>query len=273
MLQNKVVLAVLTFFLSQTLYAADDEFIFATAPTHSSEETTKLYTPIVDFLSKKTGKKFKLNIASSFIQYSSRMQAGKYDMVFDGPHLSGWRMDRLQHRPIVKFPGKIKIVVAVKEKSILTSMDDIQYGIRVCSFTPPNMLTMAMLSYFPNPSKQPALIRVQGFKKLIQCLKSGKGDAAVLRDKLWGKAQKSGAAKGLKIIAKPATGYPERTFTVGPKINVKLRTQITQLLLSKEGQEVAGPLLKKFKKKSLVIANPSEYIGLANLINTVWGFQ
>ena len=174
---------------------------------------------------------------------------------------------------IYRFAGKIKIVMAAKADSPLSSMDDIQYGIRVCSFTPPNMLTMAMLSYFPNPSKQPDLIRVQGFKNLMKCIHTGKGDAAVLRDKLWAKAQKAGSAEGLKIIAKPAKGYPERTLTVGPKIDAQLRNQITELLLSKEGQKAAAPILARFKKKQFVKANAKEYVGLANLINSVWGFQ
>lgn len=273
MSRYKIILTILAVFLSFSAKAANNEIVFATAPTHSAEITRKIYTPMLDFLSQKTGKKFTLQVPSSFIQYSTRMQAGKYDMVFDGPHLSGWRMDRQQHTPIVKFPGKIKIVIAAKAESPLSSIDDIQYGIRVCSFTPPNMLTMAMLSYFPNPSKQPDLIRVQGFKNLMKCIHTGKGDAAVLRDKLWFKAQKSGAAKGLKIIAQPNRGYPERTFTVGPKVDAQLRNQITELLLSKEGQKVSAPILQIFKKKQFVKANPSEYIGLANLINTVWGFQ
>jgi len=196
-----ITVAFISLFFSATLYAADNEIVFATAPTHSAQETTKLYNPIVKFLSAKTGKKLTLAVPKSFIEYSTSMQAGKYDMVFDGPHLSGWRMDRQQHVPIIKFPGKIKIVIAAKEDSVLSNMDDLQYGVRICSFTPPNMLTMAMLSYFPNPSKQPDLIRVQGFKKLIKCLKTGKGDAAVLRDQLWVKAEKSGASRGLKIIA------------------------------------------------------------------------
>ena len=270
---NRLTITLLAFFLPYSIYAANEALIFATAPTHSAKETTTLYTPIVKFLSAKTGKNFTLEIPASFVEYSNRMQSGKYDMLFDGPHLSGWRMTRQQHHAIVSLPGKIKIVVATKADSRLSSMDDIQYGVRVCSFTPPNMLTMAMLSYFPNPSKQPDLISVQGFKNLINCLKSGKGDAAVLRDTLWENIKKSGDAKDLKIIAMPEHSYPERTFTTGPKINASLREQITQLLLSEEGQKAASLLLKKFKKKQLVKASPEEYVGQANLIKTVWGFE
>lgn len=273
MSRNRIIATVIALLLPFSISAADDELLFATAPTHSAEETTKLYTPIVNFLSAKTGKKIRLEIPSNFIQYSKRIQDNKYDIVFDGPHLVAWRMERYQHTPIIRFPGQIRIVIAAREKSPLSNIDDLQYGTKVCAFVPPNLLTMSMLSYFPSPAKQPELVRVQGFKNLMKCLKSGKGDAAVLRDKLWNKAKKAGTTKGLKLIARPSRGYPGRTFTVGPKIGPALRAQITDLLLSDEGRKVMQPLLNRFKKKNVIKANPAEYEGLAEIIRTVWGFQ
>lgn len=254
-------------------HAAKSDLIFVTAPTHSAAETKKLYTPIVNFLSKKTGKKFRLDVPSNFIAYSRAMQKGNYDLIFDGPHLAAWRIQRLQHSPIARFPGKIKIVVVTKEKSKHDEMKDLQYGNKVCSFVPPNMLTMIFLSHYPSVARQPNIVRVQGFKKLIACVKQGKGEAAVLRDKLWGKAKKLGASKGLKIIAKPPQGYPERTFTAGPRIDAKLREKISQLLLSDEGKKVMTPLLKRFKKKNLIKAPIEDYVGLESLISSIWGFQ
>ncbi|MCW9030656.1 MAG: phosphate/phosphite/phosphonate ABC transporter substrate-binding protein [Gammaproteobacteria bacterium] len=273
MSKNKIIFSALLLFLSQTLHAVNDELLFATAPTHSAEETTKLYTPIINFLSAKTGKKFKLDIPTNFIQYSKNIQDNKYDMAFDGPHLVAWRMESHQHMPIVRLPDQIKIVIAAREDSPLSSMEDLQYGVRVCAFVPPNLLTMSMLSYFSSPAKQPEIIRVQGFKNLMTCLKTKKGDAAVLRDKLWDKANKDGLTKGLKLIAKPSRGYPGRTFSVGPKIDPALRDKITNLLLSDEGRKAMGPLLERFKKKNAIKADPAEYEGLAELIRSVWGFQ
>lgn len=258
---------------SHLLYAASDELIFATAPTHSPGETKKIYTPIVDYLSKKTGKKIKLSIPKSFTQYSMQMQRGDYDIIFDGPHLADWRIKHQQHRPLVRLPGRIQVVVAVKNDSKLTKLSDLQYGIKACAFFPPNLLTMTFLSHYSNPARQPAIIRVQGFKNLIKCVKKGKGDVAVLRKKLWGKAKKTGANKGLKIMATFPETFPERTFTVGPKISPDLAATITKLLLNNEGQKAAGALLKRFKKKNLIKAKPREYAGLSNLISTVWGFN
>jgi len=35
--------------------------------------------------------------------------------VFDGPHFVSWRMTKLQHVPLVKFPGNLEFVVAVRK--------------------------------------------------------------------------------------------------------------------------------------------------------------
>lgn len=260
--------------LSSTLQAAqEDEIVFSTAPTHSKDETIRLYTPLMNYLSQVTGKKFVIDPAANFIEYSVRMRLGKYDMLFDGPHLTGWRMVNMDHTPIVRFPGTIKIVVAADKESRLASMQDLEGGFaRVCAFASPNMLTMAFLSYFPNPVRQPNLIRTQGFDELLECLKRNHGEAAVLRDKLWGKLSDEDKA-AMKLIAEPERGYPERTFSVSSRISESLRKQIAEAILSEEGQQVSQELLARFKKKNFIPARPEEYAGLDLLLRPVWGFH
>ena len=266
-------LVALLFLFGTAVNAADDEIVFSTAPTHSKEETLKLYTPLMRYLSEVTGKKFVIKPAANFIEYSVRMRLGKYDMLFDGPHLTGWRMANMEHTPIVRFPGTIKIVVAAKKDSRLNSMEDLEGGYaRVCAFSSPNMLTMAFLSYFPNPVRQPSLIRTQGFKHLVSCLKSNRGQAAVLRDKFWGKISEEDKAE-LKLIAQPERGYPERTFSVSSELSEPLRKQIAEAILSEEGQKVSQALLARFKKKNFIPAKAEDYKDLDRLLRPVWGFH
>ena len=266
-------IAALLFLVTTAVHAADEEIVFSTAPTHSKKETIKLYTPLMNYLSEVTGKKFVIKPAANFVEYSVRTRLGKYDMQFDGPHLTGWRMVNLDHTPIVRFPGTIRIVVAAKKDSKLASMEDLEGGYaRVCAFASPNMLTMAFLSYFPNPVRQPSLIRTQGFQHLVSCLKSDRGQAAVLRDKLWGKISDEDKAE-LKLIAKPERGYPERTFSVSSEIPEALRKQIADAMLSEEGQKVSQALLGRFKKKNFIAAKPEDYNKLDLLLRPVWGFH
>lgn len=269
----RLILALLLLFASP-LYAADDEtIVFSTAPTHTKEETVRLYTPLMRYLSSVTGKQFVIDPAANFIEYSVRMRLKKYDMLFDGPHLTGWRMVNQGHIPIIRLPGTIKIIVVANKDANVNSMEDLEAGYaRVCAFASPNMLTMAFLSYFPNPVRQPNLIRTQGFKELSDCMHSGHGEAAVLRDKQWEKMSEEEKAN-LKVVATPERGYPDRTFTVSPQISEALRKQISDALLSEEGQKVSQGILDRFNKKNFISAKVEEYDSLDLLLSPVWGFH
>jgi phosphonate transport system substrate-binding protein len=266
-------IAALLLLFSTGVFAAGDEIVFSTAPTYTEKETISLYTPLMNYLSQVTGKKFVLDPASNYIEYSVRMRLGKYDMLFDDPHLVAWRMANKGHVPIARFPGNIHVVVAIQKDSSLSSMDDLDGGYaRVCAFPSPDMLTMAFLSYFPNPVRQPSPIRNQGVTELVSCLKSGHGQAAVFSDSLWANMSDVDKA-GMKLIASPERNYPERTFTVSPKINEALRKQIADALLSEEGIKVSEPILERFKMKNFIAAKAADYVGLDQLLSPVWGFH
>ncbi len=253
---------------TSTTYAAKETIVFSTAPTDTPDATLKLYTPLTTFLTKATGVKFVIEPAENYVEYSNKLRAGAYDMLFDGPHFTGWRMERLGAVPLARLPGDISIVVVVREDSAVKSVGEL-IGARVCSFASPNMLTMDFLSYFPNPARQPILVREQGFKEVTECLRSGKGDAAVLRDKVWAKQDQS----GLKVLPEKYRSYPERTFSVSKDIEPALREKIAAALLSEEGQQAAAPILAAFKKEKLIPADPKVYDGLGDLLSPVWGFQ
>ena len=263
-----VAAALISLVVSSATYAAKDAIVFSTAPTDTPDATRKLYNPLMNYLAQATGVKFVIEPAQNYVEYSNKLRAGAYDMLFDGPHFTGWRMERMGAVPLARLPGDISIVVVVRADSTVSAVGDL-VGVRVCSFASPNMLTMDFLSYFPNPARQPILVREQGFKEVTECLRSGKGDAAVLRDKVWAKQDQN----GLKVLAEKYRSYPERTFSVSKDVDPALREKIAAALLSEEGQKAAAPILAAFKKDKLIPADPKVYDGLGNLLSPVWGFQ
>ena len=258
------------FWSSQAIVAAEKPLIFSTAPTHSREKTMKMYTPIVKFLSQKTGRKIVLEPAVNFISYGINIQKDHYDLVFDGPHFVGWRIEKFKHQPVVRFPGKIKIIVAAKKDLNLTQYSELA-GHRVCTFPSPNMLTMAFLEYFPNPVRQPVPVLAKGFKGLEKCLLTNKKVyAAVLRDKMWKKMKNK---DNLYIMFAPKRGYPERTISASSRVDTMTKNKIVEALLSEEAKNVSKVLFKTFKRKNFIAAKPEEYKNLGKLLSPVWGFD
>lgn len=265
LVQAIVALALL---FSITAQAAKDEIVFSTAPTDTPAVTKKIYTPLLNYLASVTGKTFVIKPAENYIEYNNNILKGVYDMTFDGPHYTGWRMERQNSVPLARLPGEITVVVILREDSTVSSMEDL-VGKKICAFSSPNMLTMDFLHYFPNPARQPVLLREQGFSEIMQCLRSGKGEAAVLRDKVWDKQDQT----GLKLLAQQFRSYPERTFAISDEVGPDVIEKITAAMVSEEGIKASEAMLQQFKKDKLIPANPKLYEGLGGLLAPVWGFQ
>lgn len=244
------------------------EIVFGTAPTHSEAETQRIYRPLLAHLSEAAGEPVVLKTARNFVDYTTQMRQGSYDLLFDGPHFVAWRLRQLGHEPLARLPGQIQVVVATSADAGYSSLEQLA-GKRVCAFASPNMLTMAFMSQFDNPSRQPNMVRVQGFGAMFKCLREGRGEAAVLREKVWQKSDQT----GLRLLHKLPRTYPERTFSIAKTVPAASREAIRAALLTDAGREAAREVLERFKRDGFVPAPDADYDGLDILLRPVWGFH
>ena len=259
----------LLFSLSATLAA--EPLVFSTAPTQSIAETKKMYQPLVDYLAQVTGKSIVLKPAKNFLEYTHGIQHGRYDIVFDGPHFVGWRMEKIGHRVVAKLPGKIAFVVVARDDANVARYKDLA-GARVCTFASPNLLSLGFLDLFESPASQPIMVRVGSFKGALDCVKNGNGVAAVMRDKFWEKRQPE-QIKGLSLIYTTKKPFPHRAFSVGPRVNDITKQKIAEALIGVNGVPAGMPILNKFRSKRFMPATTEEYKGMGALLNPVWGFR
>lgn len=120
--------------------------------------------PVAAFLTKVTGQRVTYQHSDNWLSYQSEMQKDAYDLIFDGPHFVGWRMAKHQHTPLVKLPGNLSFAVIVRAKETRIENIESLAGHTVCAHAPPNLATLSLLAQFTNPSRQPLVIEVKGFK-------------------------------------------------------------------------------------------------------------
>ena len=179
--------------------AAGDVISFTTAPTQSLKKTKELYGPLVDYLAQSTGKNIKLVPARNFLEYTSKMRKGEYDIIFDGPHFVSWRMNKVNHIPVARLPGQLIFAAIVKDGGVVTDIQQL-VGKKVCAVNSPNLATLMVLDSFPNPVQQPVIVSERSFKDAFKCLKEGRGEAAFLPMGFWKKFKKKGKTGGLRIL-------------------------------------------------------------------------
>jgi len=252
------------------LATAHADLVFTSAPRDSKEKEEAVYKPLVDLLTKATGQKVRFQHGDNFLVYQSEMRKGAYDIVFDGPHFVGWRMAKLQHVPIVKFPGNLVFVLAVKnEQAKINTVKDMA-GRTLCAFPPPNLATLTVLVEFDNPSRQPLVLEADSFPQAFKGMMAGKCAGGILQKKLFENLNKEKQAAKAIFTSKP---LPNQAFSAGPKVTPEMRERIAKALLSPEGAAATQKMREVFKIEKLVPATEGEYQDLGKLLRDVYGFE
>lgn len=251
--------------------AGAEEYVFTAPPREAGGAENDAFQPLVEYLSAKTGKTFVYRYSDNFLTYQSEMRAGKYDLVFDGPHFISWRMIKQDHEPLVRLPGKLGFVVIVKKDNDRVATVKDLAGRMVCGFAPPNLATLTLYNQFDNPARQPLIVEAKSFKQVYENVLKGRCMAGVMRDVAYAALDKDVAAA--KVIFRSG-GVSNQGFSAGPRLPPGDRQKITEALLAPEARAKLTVFFGRYNKdKDLVKAGREEFEGLAGLLKDVWGFS
>jgi hypothetical protein len=203
--------------------------------------------------------------------FQGLMQKGAYDLVFDGPHFNSWRVDRGQHNVLVKVPGDHVFVVLVKKDNERIRELKQLAGRTLCGHAPPNLGTLTALNEFDNPSRQPIIVNIDGWKHIYRGMLDGKCVASVIPLKKLEQFEKDGGRQA-RIIFRGAT-MPDNALSAGPRVTPAEQAVIVRALLSPEGEKATSRMREKYAiGKSLVAASNKEFAGLSNYLRNEWGY-
>ncbi|MFP5349369.1 MAG: phosphate/phosphite/phosphonate ABC transporter substrate-binding protein [Gammaproteobacteria bacterium] len=247
----------------KALVPKSTDLIFSAPPRGAYAEEVAIYQPIVEYLSRVTGQKFRYQYSDNWLTYSKDMTSGAYDLVFDGPAFNGWRMTRMQHTPLIKLPEEfVFVVVTRKDNTQVTELKQLA-GRKICAHAPPNLGTLTMLSQFDNPARQPSILETKGWDAAYRAVAEGKCAGTVLPQQSLVKNDKD--KNQMRVIYKHRP-MPNQAFSAGPRISPAMQQKIKAALMSEEGRAVTAKLRALYAGKDFVAATPEEYAGLGQLL-------
>jgi len=244
--------------------------VFTSPPRESAEDGELLYRPIAEYLSQAIGKRVVYKHPGTWGVYRTEMLNGGYDIIFDGGHFVGYRALKLQHNVVAKMPEAQQFAIIVGAEEKVTQVTDLA-GETFCSPPPPNQGALLALSQFPDAAKQPIMIPITSkfWVSVFEGVVSGRCKGGVLVLANLTKLDKTGATKIL--FKTPA--QPNQAFTVGPRVAPEDQTKIAAALTSAEAARATENLRERFKVgERFVAANNAEYLELAELLRSEWGF-
>lgn len=285
MFKCRSILAVMsaTLLASGALYAAPDPaaiakigsksdvLVFSSPPRETAEAAKKLYQPIAEYLSKVIGKPVVYKYPRTFGVYRTEMINGVYDIVFDGAHFIGYRIQKQQHNALVKFPTENRAwSVFVRKDEKAGSIAELA-GQTVCAQPPPTLGALVVMSQFDkDSSRQPLLVPVTKAREAIfQAVVAGHCTAGVLPATELKPLDPEGAVR----VLYQSQPIADQGFSAGPRVSPEDQAKIVAALLAPAAAGPTEGIRARFKGgDSLVRARNEEYIPFAELLRNEWGF-
>jgi ABC-type phosphate/phosphonate transport system substrate-binding protein len=247
------------------------EYLFTAPPRESPERGEEIYAPIAAFLSEVSGVGFRYEHPQSWSLYTERMQAGEFDLVFDGSHFVSWRLENAEHEVLVKLPQlMVWRVVARKDDPRVRELRNL-LGLRVCAPRSPNLGMLTLFSDFPNPVSEPIQVATRSWRDGYDALLDGRCHAAVMPQT---NHESFDPALEYTRVLRTHAPMPNQAFTAGPRMSPRLKALVREALLAPGGQQASTKLRARFSAgRELVAATTEEYRGVSAVLNFVpgWG--
>ncbi len=255
--------------LPEHINEEQNALVFSAPPRETAQIAKQIYEPVAVYLSKVIKKKIVYKYPGTWGVYRTKMLEGSYDIIFDGPHLNSYRMEKLNHNILVKIPERHEFAVIVRKDH--ASFKNIQQmaGYTFCTHAPPNLGTLVLLSQFDNPARQPVIINTKGWNHIYQGVVSGKCTGGVIPVLNLKKYDRTGETR----IVYKTQAMPNQAFSAGPHVSLEDQQKIAWALVSPEAAGPTAKLRATYKVgNSFAPASNEEYRGMAVYLRNEWGY-
>jgi ABC-type phosphate/phosphonate transport system substrate-binding protein len=249
---------------------ADQELVLTAPPRDTQSEGERRFGPLAEYLTRVLGRKVVYRHPVTWGAYQAEMLKGQYDLVFDAPHLNGWRVERLGHNVLVKVPGDYTYAAFVRsDNTKVTSISQLA-GHKVCAHAPPHLGTLVLFNQFPNPLRQPAIVVTDGYAHTYEAVMAGKCEAAMLSLKHLKKFDKNGTQARIVFTNR---SLPQQALSASPRLSAQEQTKVTEALLAPAGEAPLRALRESYGfGAGFVRTSNAEYAGLGLYLRGVWGY-
>jgi len=122
------IFSMILFLVSSPIHGKDDKtvFSFGVVPQQSATKITRLWTPIIDYLSSKSGYKLEISTANNIPEFERRLAAGLYDFAYMNPYHFTVFHDNPGYQAIARQKNKsIRGIIVVRKDSPIKTLEDL----------------------------------------------------------------------------------------------------------------------------------------------------
>lgn len=235
-------------------------------PVLPPAETKKVFQPLADYLTKKTGNKVVIVTAINFLTYWETMKKGdSYDLILDAAHFTDYRAKKMGYVVLAKVSDVVSYSLVTNEASAVLDADEL-IGKTVATIGSPSLGAVRLEEMYPNPLRQPVIIEVDNSIASIEKVEKGESDAAIVPTPLIKRYPDL-------VMVTTTEQVPHMALSASPKVPKAIQNAIRKAMVDSSKTPEGQEMIKKINFPSFEAASSKTYNGYASLLEGVWGYK
>jgi phosphonate transport system substrate-binding protein len=250
--------------LTVTTVQAKDYLSFGIVPQQSSSTLAKVWIPLMQFLSEKTGKEIRFETAPNIPEFEARIEAGNYDIAYMNPY----------HYTIFSHTVGME-AISRQKKELIRGIIVVRKGSRISSIQMLDKATLAFASRasFAATILPQAMLNLKHIKFNSEYVSS---HDSVYRGVAEGLFVAGGGIERTLSTVSPeirnkltvlwrSEGFTPHAIAVSPSVDQKTRVAIQNALLSLSEEEKGLKILKKLSFSGFMNSEDSDWDDVRSL--------
>ena len=242
---------------------ANEELTLLVHPTYTPDLSDAVHQPLVDYLSRSTGRKIRLVTPRDFHKYWIDTQAGEfYHLVLEDSHIADYRRMLGTHEPIARGADDIRYLVLSSDP--LVRQKEHLIGLRISTMSSPSLGYQMLSRWFNNPMAQPQILsNSKSLLDSVEMVFAAESDAAVVPEWL-------GERYPNLTPVLQSDPIPGLTLSIANDLDSTLRESILEAMLALDENSQDYQVLNELNVRHFVAAKASDYEGLSELLSSLY---
>lgn len=265
MTKLKALLATLLCFAASPLLAA--EYTLTVEPNYPPNQAQDVYKPLLDYLAKATGQKFRLKVGANYhVHWRDLREAAHTDFAFEEAHFTDYRADRHGFTPLVRVADGTRYALLADEAMSKDGALGL-IGYRIVSMPAPSMGYLLLSEIYGNPLAQPEIQSVaRNWRDGVEMVFAGETDAAMVPNYI---AQ---LYPNLTPVFE-SREFPGRALSASGTVPNDVRAAVVEAMLKLHEDSSLYEVLVELGSSQFVPATRAEYAGNERMLRSVFGYK
>ena len=253
--------------LIRAVTAEETGLVLLVQPLPREEMPAQTFKPLADYIAAITGRVCIIRTPPNFPAYWEAVRHNRYDLAFDAPPFTDYRIHKFGFTAIVKTPDTSSYSLLMRDDA--RSPDPMSLvGKRVATLGLASIGTLRLNALFPNPYRQPVVVEVSTSDDGLEMLTARKVDAAFLPTAGLGKRLR-GRGGAIVLTTEP---IPRLVLSASPRLPSDLADKIRSSLLQANGVDSGRAMLRAIGIDFFDATTNEEFANQSYVLKGYWGY-